>query len=114
MSPSLNAPLPSGEGNYLTSPKEAVIFSPLGLSQGFNGFCTTSKMTHQRQIEVVQKPLDHRGKPGGDLITTSKGEGDYLTASYSRGATRSTYRGPSSLAAIRCRPPGVSCIAAKR
>jgi hypothetical protein len=41
--------------------------TPLGLSQGFNGFCTTS-LNILGACGVVQKPLNHRGKPGGGTL----------------------------------------------
>ena len=46
-----------------------MIFSPLGLSQWFNGFCTTP---NSREIRVEQKPLNHRRKVGGEIITRSE------------------------------------------
>ena len=52
---------------YLSAHGEPVIFSPLGLSQWFNGFCTTTP--NSREIRVKQKPLNHRRKVGGEIIT---------------------------------------------
>jgi hypothetical protein len=40
---------------------------PVGLSQGFSGFCTTSSEFLMFR-PVVQKPLNHRGEPGGVLL----------------------------------------------
>ena len=40
-------------------PDAFVIFSPLGLSQGFNGFCATPIL---RRIRIAQKPLNPRRK----------------------------------------------------
>ena len=53
---------------------EPVIFSPLGLSQWFNGFCAT---LNSREIGVEQKPLNHRRKVGGETITRSKRPGHF-------------------------------------
>ena len=47
-----------------------VTFSPPGLSRGFSGFCATQ---NSREIEVAQKPLNHRREVGGEKITSSKG-----------------------------------------
>ena len=44
---------------WLIQPGGPVMFSPLGLSQWFNGFCTTP---NSREIRVEQKPLNHRRK----------------------------------------------------
>ena len=49
---------------------ELVIFSPLGLSQGFIGFCATHFLG---RIRVAQKPLNPRRKVGGEKITASSG-----------------------------------------
>ena len=48
---------------------ETVMFSPRGLSPWFNGFCTTP---NSREIRVEQKPLNHRRKVGGEIITRSE------------------------------------------
>ena len=51
-----------------------MIFSPLGLSQWFNGFCAT---LNSREIGVAQKPLNHRRKVGGETITRSEGRSEH-------------------------------------
>ena len=50
-----------------------VIFSPRGLSPWFNGFCATP---NSREIRVEQKPLNHRRKVGGEIITRSDRDSD--------------------------------------
>ena len=49
-----------------------MIFSPLGLSRGFSGFCATR---NSRENRVAQKPLNHRRKVGGEKITGSERDG---------------------------------------
>ena len=45
-------------------------FSPLGLSQGFGGFCATR---NSREIRVAQQPVNHRRKVGGEKIAGAAG-----------------------------------------
>lgn len=47
-----------------------MIFSPLGLPQGFSGFCATR---NPLPIRVVQRPLNHRREVGGEKLTASEG-----------------------------------------
>jgi hypothetical protein len=50
------------------------------MEEGFNGFCTRCKQPDIVPNEVVQKPFNHRGKPGGDIFIASE-RLSYVTSS---------------------------------
>jgi hypothetical protein len=45
------------------------LLTPLGSPQWFNGFCATTEPGKERKEKVVQKPLNHRDKLGGEMLS---------------------------------------------